>query len=165
MSIFSKFCPTSLCSVYVLIIMSTFSRLCPLFYISSKCLPCRNEQKKLETNTGCFYFYWCCKWLVQKPLCFLWCLRRRFMSSLQTSIIFGWYFFEGSLQRYTLAATVYNGNNGLFLLDFCVCNIEDAGNRDCFLRSFRQILYEDVVEPYSPTHQLLFISDSEKKIL
>lgn len=65
MSIFSKFCPTSLYFVYILVIISTFFILYPpfLYYVqllysndnnSSNCLPCSYEQKVLETNHGSF---------------------------------------------------------------------------------------------------------------
>ena len=60
-----------------------------------------------------------------------------------------------------LVATTYDWGNGLFLLAFCVCDIENENNWDQFIRVLRQMLYE-VPNSYAPPYQLLFKSDADK---
>ena len=61
-----------------------------------------------------------------------------------------------------LVATAYGANNRLFPLAFCVYDTENEGNWDWFLRRLRHMLYEEVAQPYSPSHQLVFISNSKR---
>jgi len=42
--------------------------------------------------------------------------------------------------RYNLASTTYDSNNRLFTLAFCLCDTEDEGNWDWFLRGLRLML-------------------------
>ena len=87
-----------------------------------------------------------------------------FSGSLQASTFLDDTFLKDCYKDTLLTATAYDGDNKLFTLAFCVSDIKDDGNWDWFLMGLRQMLYEEVPEPYAPPKQLMFISNSDTRI-
>ena len=119
--------------------MFTFSVLCsPFLYYdhllhpngsnSSNYLPCRYEQKVLKTNHGSFISIdfgdgWFKRLYVSYGTCI-----EGFRAACRPLILLDGTFLKDLYKSTFFAATVYNGNNELFPLVFCVCDIEDEGN-------------------------------------
>jgi len=70
-------------------------------------------------------------------------------------------FFKDQYKGTLFAATACDGDNGLFALAYCVCDIENKDNWNWFISGLRKMLYE-VPELYAPLHQLVFITDADK---
>jgi len=70
-------------------------------------------------------------------------------------------FFKDRYKDKLLATIAYDSDNGLFPLAFCVCDIENEDNWNWFISGLRKMLYK-VPKPYTPPHQLEFMSDANK---
>ena len=66
-------------------------------------------------------------------------------------------FFKDQYKGTLFAATACDGDNGLFALAYCVCDIENKDNWNWFISGLRKMLYE-VPELYAPLHQLVFMT-------
>jgi len=165
-SICSILCPTSLYFDYILVIMftflyyvyiyiiiSTFSILCPhfLYYVqllhqhgcnSSNCLPCRYEQKVLETNPSSFISINVANGWFKRLFVSYGAWIEGFRATYRPLMSLHGIFLKDRYKYTLLATTIYDNDNRLFPLDFCVCDIEDEGNWDWFLQRLRKILYE-----------------------
>ncbi|XP_020258763.1 uncharacterized protein LOC109835187 [Asparagus officinalis] len=62
-----------------------------------------------------------------------------------------------------LNAIVYDGDRGIFPLAYCICDQENVANWRWFLQGLWSILYEKS-DPYNPPHQLIIISNADKRI-
>ena len=62
-----------------------------------------------------------------------------------------------------IRTTTYDGNNRLFSLVFCMCNIEDTPNWMWFQEHLCRVLYGRT-DTYQPPYQLVMISNGEEDI-